>query len=127
MPDDLLPLLEASERPRAEGWSFRAALCRYAQPQPERASAVMELLRRCEFALAKKAKALDSDEARPLVETMIELDRLGDALATWAVRREGARPDGLVDAVVSDVAARLEALGVPREERPRPGSARRSG
>lgn len=127
MPADPALLLEASERPRVEGWSFRAALCRYAQPQPDRASAVMELLRRCEFALAKHAKALDAKEAGPLIEAMTELDRLGDALATWAVRREGDRPDALVDEVVSDVSARLEALGVPREERPRPTGAARRG
>ena len=50
-PPELAALVDPAERPRAENWSLRAALTRYAQPQPQRASAVIELLRRTEAAL----------------------------------------------------------------------------
>lgn len=143
-PLELTELLDLSERPRASQWSLRAALTRYAQPQPERASAIMELVRRTEHALRPFAKALERDAAPlqaavsddgatdvpfevALLRAMRELDRLGDVLATWAVHRDGDRPDSTVDAVVADVTARLEQLGVPREERPRPAARGGSG
>lgn len=133
-PAELAALVDTAERPRAENWSLRAALTRYAQPQPQRASAVIELLRRIEFALKPHTKRLEREGpavwaevvgAAPtdehlvgLLQALAEVDRLGDVLATWAVDRAGERPDGLVDEVVADVTARLEALGVEREERP---------
>jgi hypothetical protein len=142
-PAELAQLLDAAERPRAENWSLRAALTRYAQPQPQRASDVIELLRRIESALRPHASffvregtsvwsAVQSD-ARSSAEdefvvdvlrTLVELDRLGDVLATWAVDRAGERPDAAVDAVVEDVTSRLEHLGVQREERPPPANRR---
>jgi hypothetical protein len=45
-----------------------------------------------------------------------DLDRLGDVLAEWAVERSGEPPDAAVDDTVERVGARLDALGVPREE-----------
>jgi hypothetical protein len=105
---------------------------------------VIELVRRIEAALHPHAKAIELEgqalwdalgasagESTPtdlvveLLRAMAALDRLGDVLATWAVDREPARPDDEVDAVVAEVAQRLDALGVPREEPPRP-RARRS-
>ncbi len=122
---------------------MRAALTRYAQPQPERASALIELVRRTEKALRPYAKQLGRegeaiwtavvgertpDEADGFLVTLLqataELDRVGDALAAWAVERAGDRPDSLVDDVVADVAARLEVLGVAREERVGPPTRR---
>jgi hypothetical protein len=134
-PAELAALVDTAERPRAENWSLRAALTRYAQPQPQRASAVIELLRRIEFALKPHTKRLEREgpavwaelhDRAPatdallvgLLQALAEIDRLGDGLATWAVDRAGERPDGLVDEVVAGVTARLEALGVEREERP---------
>lgn len=138
-PPELAAVLDVAERPRAQEWSLRAALTRYAQPQPERASALIELVRRTEGALRPFTKQLVRDgeviwaavagERTPdeadefvvaLLQATAELDRLGDALAVWAVERAGPRPDSLVDAVVADVTARLDALGVAREERVRP-------
>jgi hypothetical protein len=59
---------------------------------------------------------------------LVELDRVGEALSIWAVDAvSSARPDAEVDAAVADVAGRLEALGVEREERPRPPGARGRG
>ena len=134
-PPELARLLDYAERPRAHDWSFRAALCRYAQPQPQRVSNVLDLMRRIEFALAPHTKAIELDgpahwraaetgEAAPgvdplvagLLPAMVELDRLGDVLAGWAVDRAGERPDAAVDAVTDDVGGRLTELGVPRED-----------
>jgi hypothetical protein len=148
-PPELAQLLDAAERPRSANWSLRAALTRYAQPQPQRASAVIELLRRIEAALRSQTKvlaregnalwtALDGSEAASpdgdvearlvgLLRALRELDRLGDLLADWAVVRAGVRPDDAVDAVVADVTRRLDALGIPREERPPRPAVRRGG
>jgi hypothetical protein len=133
-PPELARLVDLAERPRDEDWSLRAALVRYAQPQPVRASAVVEVVRRIEGVLRSKAKVLerqgpavwaalaaagDGDVDAQLVGVLraaAELDRLGDLLAGWAVDRRPPRPDGAVDEVIADVAARLDALGVPRED-----------
>jgi hypothetical protein len=134
-PPELARLLDYAERPRVKDWSLRAALCRYAQPQPERVRTVLDLMRRTEFALAPHLKAVEADgpdhwhaveageamaDVDPLVAgllgAMAELDRLGDVLAAWAVDRAGERPDAAVDAVAAQVAQRLEDLGVPRED-----------
>lgn len=40
-----------AERPRVGQWSLRSALVRYAQPEPARAGAVLELVRRTDAAL----------------------------------------------------------------------------
>lgn len=151
-PAELARLLDLAERPRHDGWSLRAALTRYAQPQPQRASDVIELVRRIEFAVrphmellqrdgpalwaaattddaddtTDAADAADTaarvDDAQPfvveLLRAMVQLDGLGDALATWAHDRKPERPDVLVDTVTAEVARRLERLGVAREERP---------
>jgi hypothetical protein len=151
-PAELAQLLDTAERPRAQNWSLRAAVTRYAQPQPQRSSNMIELLRRIESALRPHSKLFeregpavwravqadgdgdsdadgDSGAVDPfvveLLRTLVELDRLGDVLADWAVDRTVGRPDAMVDAVVADVTARLERLGVQREERPRPTGGRR--
>jgi hypothetical protein len=153
-PEELARLVDAAERPRADGWSFRAAIVRYAQPEPQRASAVIELLRRIEFALHPHQKLLERDGERlwaavtvgpggaaeageagdvdglvvGVLAALVELDRLGDELATWAVDARGERPDARVDEVVAETAQRLDGLGVAREDRDRrPPPGRRRG
>jgi hypothetical protein len=116
---ELARLIDFAERPRTHDWSMRAALCRYAQPQPVRVSTVLDLVRRIEFALQGAASAGDAYLGE-LLRAASQLDHLGDTLAEWAVDRDEPRPDGVVDAVTADVARRLEALGVPHEDRPRP-------
>lgn len=142
-PPELAALLDVAERPRVEDWSLRAAVTRYAQPQPERASSIIELVRRTEAALRPYAKQLSRDGAAvwaaavgdqaptgadalliEMLRATAELDRLGDALAAWALERAGDRPDQLVDDVVDNVRSRLESLGVPREQRIRPPARR---
>jgi len=141
-PPELARVLDFAERPRSHDWSFRAALVRYAQPQPERVSALLDLVRRLEFAVKPRLKEIERDgpalwdaatgdgTGDPFLvgalQAMIELDRLGDALAEWAVDRSGDRPDAQVDAVTADVAARLEAAGIPQAERQRPPRGARS-
>lgn len=135
---DLARLLDFAERPRVADWSLRAALTRYGQPQPQRASDVTVLLRRIDFALKQHADAFHRDGPalwaalqsgtaadEPIVGLLriaSELDRLGDALAAWAVERAGERPDADVDAVIDELSKRLDVLGVARDEGPpRPG------
>jgi hypothetical protein len=144
-PEALARILDVAERPRAQEWSLRAALTRYAQPQPERASAIIELVRRIESALRPHTKLLEREGASlwkavgaapddgpdgehasviAVLQALVELDRLGDVVATWAVDRAGDRPDAVVDEIVADVTARLHRLGIEREERPRPTNRR---
>ena len=147
-PEALAEVLDVAERPRSTGWSLRAALVRYAQPQPQRASDLIELVRRVESALRPSTKLLeregpavwdavvggegaanDVDERLvALLRALVELDGIGELLSAWAVHaRSGDRPDAAVDATIADVTARLEVLGVAREERPRPPGARSRG
>jgi hypothetical protein len=141
-PAELAALIAFAERPRIGDWSLRAALTRYAQPQPQRVSDVLDLVRRIEFAMgAHQAavaddgpalwRALESDDAASssnqivgLLRAIVELDQLGDVLAAWAAAPTTERPDAAVDAAIADVARRLDDLGVAREER-QPPSRRR--
>jgi hypothetical protein len=140
-PVELARVVDFAERSRVGDWSLRSALVRYAEGQPVRVSQLLEQVRRTETAFSALRKMLEkrgtelwaavdggeasADDAKvvDLVRAAIELDRLGDALATWADDRTGPRPDDEVDAVTADVARRLDELGVPREEQP----PRRSG
>jgi hypothetical protein len=132
-PPELARLVDFSERARQDDWSLRSALVRYAQPQPERVNDVLELVRRTEWALGKQSKRVeregpelwaalesgtDGDDLVALLAVARELDDLGDVVAAWAVDRSGDAPEARVDAVVADVASRLDALGIPHEERP---------
>jgi hypothetical protein len=135
-PQSLAELIDFAERPRVHDWSLRAALVRYAQPEPQRVNDILDLVRRTEWALGRHASviardgpalwnALDGDASSTLDADVVgllraarELDDLGDILASWAVDRAGSPPDADVDRIVADVARRLDALGVPHEERP---------
>jgi hypothetical protein len=138
-PAELARLVDVSEWPRTGDWSLRAALVRYAQPEPQRASAVLEVVRRIEWALqphlprlgkegpavwaAVEGGAAPPEGAGPLVDLLREvrpLDELGDVLAAWAVDISTPRPDAEVDRVTAAVTAALDRLGIGREERVRP-------
>ena len=135
-PAALARLVDFSERSRKDDWSLRSALVRYAQPEPQRVNDVLELVRRTEWALGKQSKRIEregsdlwaaleaddegGDDLVGLLRAAAELDALGDVVAAWAVDRAGGLPNREVDATVADVGARLDALGVPHEERPGP-------
>jgi hypothetical protein len=134
-PVELAQLVDFSERPRTDDWSLRSALVRYAVPQPQRVNDILVHVRRLEWALGKQSKRLeregpalwealdagdDADDLVALLRAARELDHLADVIVAWAVDRTGRSPDAEVDAVVADVGARLDALGVPYEERPGP-------
>lgn len=120
-------LADVAERPRTGDWSLRAALVRYGQRDPIRVQQLLEVVRRYEGALKPHVKLLQKgevpDEAVELLHVGERLDAVADALAEWAKDPHHAeRPDADVDAVTKDAAARLDELGVPREEAPpRPG------
>lgn len=136
-PPELAELLDVAERPRTGGWSLRSALVRYAEGNPVRVSQVIELVRRIEAGLHPHAKQLAADgpalwaaattsatvdgsaaaQAVGLLQVSRQLDELAEALAAWADDRHGAeRPDAAVDATVADIGARLDDLGIPRED-----------
>lgn len=122
-------LVDYAERSRADDWSLRSALVRYAQLAPERASAVLELVRRTDGALKHLAqhpeRATDADG--PLLAVARSLDQIGDLLATWAVDR-GEPPHDQVDRIAREVFQELGRLGVEREERTgRPPAGARRG
>jgi hypothetical protein len=139
-PPALAQLVDFAERPHTEDWSLRAALVRYAQPQPQRVNDVLDLVRRLEWALGRHGAlfqregaalwdALEEDttpdDARQahvvdLLRVAQQFDRLGDVLAAWAVDISGERPDAAVDAAIAEIGTRLEALGVPHEQRQPP-------
>ena len=139
-PPELAQLLEFAERSRDGDWSLRAALTRYAQPEPQRVGDLLECVRRVEFAVHPQLKAIERDgatlwealndssaDAEPLVGLLraaAELDRLADDVVAWACDPSQARPDAQVDAVTADVASRLDDLGIPREQRQRPTRSR---
>jgi hypothetical protein len=143
-PPELAALLDLAERPRAGEWSLRAALTRYAQPEPRRVSDLLDLVRRIDAVTAAEQRtiaaqgpelwaALTEALRRPrtatgmvgVLEAMVELDRLGDTLAAWATDPSIGAPDDAVDAVTAEVRERLATLGVPEQQDPRAGPRRR--
>jgi hypothetical protein len=144
-PPALDALVDLAERPRTDGWSLRAALCRYAQPDPVRVSAFLTLVRRWEAAVhghladlrrngpALHAAAFDDGATDGLDGALVDLlrvgadlDRAGDVAAAWAVDRQPPDPGAVLDEVTASVAADLDRLGVA-EEQPPPRGARGRG
>ena len=139
-PPELGRVVDFAERQRTGDWSLRSGLVRYAQPEPARVNQILGLVRRVEWALRAHGKviqddgpvlwaALETDDNRSssshadvieLLRAAVELDRLVEIVARWALDPSTEPPDAEVDAITTDVARRLDALGVPREERVRP-------
>ena len=122
-------LLDVAERSRVGDWSLRSALVRYAQGEPVRVNRVLDVVRRLDAGLKPHVKALERDpesadeQVTQLLAVAAQLDELGDRFAAWAVARDPAlRPGPEVDELVEALQARLDVLGVAREEsRPTPG------
>ena len=109
-------LLDFAERVHDNGWSLRAALVRYAQLAPERASALFELIRRTDGALKPYANDPTGAVAKAseLLAVARQLDTAGEVLARWAERRD-TPPHAELDAIARQVFNDLAALGVERE------------
>lgn len=67
----------------------------------------------------RAVQPIGDDELRlvPLLAVALELDRLADVLARWAMDIRAPLPIDAVDAVAADAFTRLEAMDVPRETR----------
>lgn len=106
-------LADYAERSRLGDWSLRSALVRYAQPEPARAGAVLELVRRTDGALKPYRKLLDADADGRLEATARSVADDDDAIA--AVERAVADAhwdDDETSAVrLLVVAAHLDRLG----------------
>jgi hypothetical protein len=144
-PPELARLLDVGERPRSGGWSLRAALTRFGQPRAQLASELTEVLRRLEGGLKPYGDVLQSDGASimrdltdgadagryvdllELLRVTVDLDAVADVLAAWTADISSGRPDAAVEAAAADLAGRLDALGIAREDRPRPGRGRGRG
>lgn len=127
-PVDGLPdgphLVDHAESSRVGDWSLRSALVRFAQPEPTRASALLELVRRTDGALRPHRRRLESTAVPTLpsldATSFVEVDGavavagdgwVADARAADLARVSARVPEG--DAVVAAYAA---AEGVPAEE-----------
>ena len=70
-------MLNLAERQRGQqGWSLRSALVRFAQPEPTRAAAVLDLVRRCEWALQPLLRTLEASTV--IADRALRPDALGE-------------------------------------------------
>ncbi|MGI9615336.1 MAG: hypothetical protein ACR2QO_20665 [Acidimicrobiales bacterium] len=60
------PLVHYAESTRKGDWSLRSALVRLAQPEPVRAGAVLELVRRCDASLSPFGSRLENERISDL-------------------------------------------------------------
>ncbi|MGF1597624.1 MAG: hypothetical protein ACFCVK_11955 [Acidimicrobiales bacterium] len=101
-------VIEVGERSHTEDWTLRSALVRFAQPEPVRAAAVLELVRRCDGAV------------RPLVRGLDDTTVVADAALTPSALDDdpghGGRPaEPYPDLRIVDV-ARFVRSGLPAPE-----------
>ena len=123
--DDGVPDHGYADVARDGDWTLRSALVRFAQPEPVRAGVVLELVRRTDGAL-KRAGEAGAEELAPVVA---ELEAIAEALVAWAIAHDGPPPVDVVEHHGARAHAKLEELGVPRQEAPPrpPSGARRRG
>lgn len=95
-------LLNFAELARSDDWSLRSALVRAAQPEPVRAAAVLELVRRCEGALHPLAGEIERNtvmcDRRLSAASVVETD------GAWTLTE---RIEPYPDARVADIARLL--------------------
>lgn len=118
-------LVDYAESSRVGDWSLRSALVRFAQPEPTRAGAVLELIRRTDGALKPHRRLLEStvvpthpalgsdalEVEGDTVSVSPDATRLLDARAADLARAGVRLPDG-----AAVVAAYAAAEGVPQSE-----------
>jgi hypothetical protein len=117
-------LVDYAESARDGDWSLRSALVRYAQPEPTRAGAILELVRRTDRVLRPdkrlpKPEVVEADATyRAALRGAVALDGLADVLVAWARIAPHDEPNDEVDRVSRQVFEILGAAGIPREEPP---------
>jgi len=102
-PTDGLPdgprLVDYAESPRVGDWTLRSALVRFAQPEPTRAGAVLELIRRTDGALKPHRRRLESSSVP--THPGLGTDLLaGDEIPDDVERRSDARAADLARCIV---------------------------
>ena len=103
-------IIEFSEVPHTGNWTLRSALVRLAQPEPLRAEAVLQIVRRLDAALKPFEKSpSDAGELIDVVETMTALSR---TLCEWANAGPANPPLQAIDETCAAVFRRLDELGV---------------
>lgn len=123
--DRSLTLDAASETP--SGWE----LAEPADPYPD--TRVADLVRLASSAgpegdqvvdayVAEVELAPEEQHGLALLSVAVQFDRLANVLVEWAPTAPAPPPVEAVDQVCADVLARLDALGVPKEEGPPPGA-----
>ena len=126
-PDDGIRLVDYAESSRAGDWSLRAALVRYAQPEPARASAVLELVRRTDGALKPFTRVLQGaevptepglapgsfDGGRVVPSSRARVDTRAADLARVAARHPAAFDRVLAEYEAADELADDERTAVP--------------
>lgn len=88
-------LLNVAESARIDDWTLRSALVRFAQPEPTRAGAVLELVRRSSAALQSSAAAIE----RHVVNCVptLSIDDLASTGDRWELEESSdPHPDGRV-------------------------------
>lgn len=89
-PEPERSILNLAESPRTENWSLRAALVRLAQPEPVRAGAVLEIVRRCQGALHPFHRSLERHTVWT-GPTLGPASLTGSAGSGWALAGGGDR------------------------------------
>lgn len=122
IPPSTARLVDYAESTRAGDWSLRSALVRVAQPEPVRAGAVLELIRRTDGALAPHRRALERNDVRTDRRLSPAL-RSGDGDLAEGEPRADARATDLARVLVrfddggSILDAYASATGVGADER----------
>lgn len=103
------PLPELAEAMRATGWSFRSALVRFAQPEPLRGAAIVELIRRAEMAMKPLAPTLDDGRLTAVVRLAPSPERANTAAIDAALTALAAVVDD-ADGLPADAGAALPVI-----------------
>lgn len=104
LPDDRR-LVDYAESSRAGDWSLRSALVRFAQPEPVRAGAVLELIRRTDGALKPHRRRLEAAAAP--AHPGLDPDQFVDDGGTVSIRPDAER---VADAPAADLARAVHRL-----------------
>ncbi len=100
-----------SEVPHAGNWTLRSALVRLAQPEPLRAEAILQIVRRLDAALKPFEKS--PGDAGELIHPVETMSGLSEVLCAWADAGPENPPVKAIDETCAHLFLRLDQLGVP--------------